>query len=302
VPDAADPAPLGARLRERIRADGPLRFDDWVDACLYDPQGGFYARGAAVGPGGAFATAPTLHPAFAAAVAAETGGAGIIVEAGPGDGSLAAAIGATVLIEPAAGMRQQQARAVPAARFVAAAAELDPFAGALVANEVLDAVPFRLVEDGREVWVGLDADGRFTREPRPTDLEGPDAGPFTVRPRLGGFVAELIRPVQMGSVLFVDYGADGPGGDVRTYIGGQPGGDPLQAPGTQDITADVDFSVVRGALGEAGFQITYDGSQAAWLRGHGASVPEPRERTDDDWRLARLLDESKNWRVLAARR
>jgi SAM-dependent MidA family methyltransferase len=255
-----------------------------------------------VGRGGTFATAPTLHPAFAAAVSAELEGIERIVEAGPGDGSLAAAIGATVLIEPATGMRERQARAVPGARFVASAGELEPFAGAIVANEVLDALPFRLVEDGREVWVDLDGEGRFAQELRPTDLDLPAGGCFTVRPGLAGFVTDLVRPLRAGRVLIADYGDDGPGRSVRSYIGGQPGGDPLRAPGTQDITADVDFAVVREALLAAGFAIGYDGSQAAWLRRHGASVPEPRARSDDDWRLATLLDESLNWRVVVATR
>jgi NADH dehydrogenase [ubiquinone] 1 alpha subcomplex assembly factor 7 len=268
-----------------------------VEACLYDPADGFYARGAAVGPGGAFATAPTLHAAFAAAVSADLAGATTIVEAGPGNGSLAAAIGAGVLIEPAHGMRARQARVVPDARFVASAADLEPFAGAIVANELLDAMPFRLVEDGQEIWVGLEGD-RFRRERRMTDLPLPAAGSFTIRPGLAGFLRMLVRPLRAGRILIADYGGDGPGASVRTYIGGQPGGDPLQAPGTQDITADVDFAVVRGALREAGFETTFDGTQAAWLRRHGARVPEPGARSDEDWRLAQLLDESLNWRVL----
>ena len=45
-----------------------------------------------------------------------------------------------------------------------------------------------------------------------------------------------------------------------------------------------------------------DGSQAEWLRRHGARVPEPGARTDEDWRLARLLDEGLNWRVVIADR
>ena len=67
-------AGLGDRLRERIRRDGPVPWSAWMDACLYDPDGGFY-RGA-VHPAGTgadshFATAPALHPFFARCVAAE---------------------------------------------------------------------------------------------------------------------------------------------------------------------------------------------------------------------------------------
>jgi SAM-dependent MidA family methyltransferase len=256
--------------------------------------------------GGAFATAPTLHPAFATAVAAEVAGAGTIVEVGPGDGSLAAAIGAEVLIEPALGMRVRQARHNPSARFVAAASELEPFSGAIVANEVLDALPFRLVEGGREVWVGLDGDGRFRRDHRESELGLPDRGRFVVRPGLADFVTELVRPLAAGLVVLIDYGADGPGDGrrdpVRTYIAGQPGGDALQAPGTQDLTADVDFAVVRDALLAAGLTVVFDGTQPDWLRRHGVRLPRIEQRTDEDWRLARLLDDRLTWRVLVAQR
>jgi SAM-dependent MidA family methyltransferase len=205
------------------------------------------------------------------------------------------------VIEPAAGMRARQSAALPGVRFVASADELEPFEGAVIANEVLDALPFRLVEDGREVWVGLDGD-RFRADLRETDLDVPGRGRVAVRPGLAAFVTGLVRPLTAGRVLIADYGADGPGDAVRTYIGGQPGGDPLQAPGTQDITADVDFAVVRSAVLQAGLKITFDGTQAAWLRSHGAAVPAPGERSDEEWRLATLLDESLNWRVLIAAR
>ena len=67
---------LGDRLRERIRAEGPLPFAAWMDACLYDPDGGFYMQPerphpAGTGPEHGFATSPTLHPFFARAVGAD---------------------------------------------------------------------------------------------------------------------------------------------------------------------------------------------------------------------------------------
>ena len=86
MPDAAT---LAQRLRDRIRLEGPLRFDTWMEACLYDPAGGFYARGARIGREGTFATAATLHPAFADAILTEVAGYETVVEFGPGDGSLA---------------------------------------------------------------------------------------------------------------------------------------------------------------------------------------------------------------------
>ena len=43
--------PLAQRLAARIRAEGPLRFDAFQEAALYDPEGGYYERpGASGGP------------------------------------------------------------------------------------------------------------------------------------------------------------------------------------------------------------------------------------------------------------
>jgi SAM-dependent MidA family methyltransferase len=311
VPDPPHLAPgltLGARLRARIGAEGPLGFDAWVEACLYDPEGGFYARGARLGRRGAFATAPTLHPAFAAAVAAEARAAGAerVLEAGPGDGALAEALIAAglevVLLEPAAGMRAlQRERLGDRATWIDAPGEAAPFEGLIVANEVLDAIPFRLFADGVEVRVGIGDDGRFREVPAPA----PGARRTVDRPGLRPFLAALVAPLARGRVLIADYGPtapDDPRDPVRTYVGGQVGGSALQAPGSQDVTADVDLVEVRAALVGAGLAILADEHQAAWLRRHVAVVPEPRARDDDGWRLARLLDEGLPFHVILAER
>jgi NADH dehydrogenase [ubiquinone] 1 alpha subcomplex assembly factor 7 len=302
VPDAP---PLATRLRERIRADGPLRFDAWVDACLYDSAGGFYARGARLGPGGAFSTAPMLHPAFAAAVAAEAAeaGAGRVLEAGPGDGSLAEALLDTglevVLLERAEGMRRlQRERLGDRARWIGDVSEAAPFDGLVVANELLDALPFRLFADDVEVFVGLDADDRFAAVPAPP----PRARRTIERPALAPLLHALAGAVRRGRLLLIDYAAvpGDPRDPVRTYIGGQHGGDPLQAPGTQDLTADVDFAEVRAVLASAALTVVADEPQAAWLRRRGAVLPPLEGRTDDGWRMAQLFDETLPFHVLVA--
>lgn len=56
--------PLAQRLAARIRRDGPLRFDAFQEAALYDPDGGYYERAGRVGREGDFVTGPTWHPAF----------------------------------------------------------------------------------------------------------------------------------------------------------------------------------------------------------------------------------------------
>jgi len=62
--------PLAARLRERIAASGPVGFSVFMESALYDERDGFYARGAQLGAGGAFTTAPIAAPFLARALGA----------------------------------------------------------------------------------------------------------------------------------------------------------------------------------------------------------------------------------------
>ena len=43
---------LHDRIAARIRAEGPLRFDAFQEAALYDQEGGYYEREGRVGRGG----------------------------------------------------------------------------------------------------------------------------------------------------------------------------------------------------------------------------------------------------------
>src|SRR5512141_1935143 len=61
--------PLAQRLAARIRAEGPLRFDAFQEAALYDPDGGYYERPGRVGRSGDFVTGPSWHPAFGRTIA-----------------------------------------------------------------------------------------------------------------------------------------------------------------------------------------------------------------------------------------
>jgi SAM-dependent MidA family methyltransferase len=64
------------------------------------------------------------------------------------------------------------------------------------------------------------------------------------------------------------------------------GGDPLSAPGTQDITVDVDFGAVRHAGEAEGLRTTLDITQAEWLlaRGAGAEIGgRPRHDPERLW-------------------
>jgi NADH dehydrogenase [ubiquinone] 1 alpha subcomplex assembly factor 7 len=291
---------LRRRLVARIRAEGPITFAEYVEAALYDPDGGFYARGPRLGLRGAFSTVPTRQSRFLDAVAVEAraahaalGGPSefVLVEAGPGDGSLAAGVATrlgaivsrVVLVERADSLRTVQERALARAgidaTWAAEPAEVRAEAGFVVANELFDALPFHLLEWPDEVVVGADRDERLREERRPAPGElaaalETEAGPrpggrYALRSDAPGLLLALAATIARGRVLVADYGGEGgevhDGRDpVRTYVGGMRGAPPLEAPGSQDVTADVDFGPLRRATRDAGLtELAYE-PQERW--------------------------------------
>jgi SAM-dependent MidA family methyltransferase len=275
-----------------------------MEAALYDPQDGFYARGARIGPGGTFTTAPVALPLFARALAHELRELHrslgqprpfTLVEVGPGNGVLAARLRQEladlepriVLCDRARGMLEQAAAAVPDGQ-LATLGELEPVTGAIVANELHDASPCELVRWPKELRVSVGPDRRPQLE------EGPEASDairallaaagvepvpgqeLAVSPAQVELQGQLATRLERGQLFVFDYGEAGPQRylrpvpRLRTYLAGQPGGDPLAQPGVQDLTCDVDFGAIRAAGEAAGLRTVLDESQAAWLRHHGA--------------------------------
>ncbi len=287
---------LAERLRGRIRRDGPLTFRDWMEACLYDPGEGFYTRPrhpTGTGPESHYATAATLHPFWAEAVAREAvacwerlgSPAGFrVVEHGAGRGDVAH--GALAWLDRnaprlAAGIRWHVVERAPFAshdpRVVAGAPET--FTGLVLAVEFLDALPFHWLErrgaGWMEVRVGLDGD-RFVEviaDPTEEALSTAPADGFekgqrvVAMPAARTWLAEAARRLSAGSVLVVDYGdrgdrlwtPDRADGTVRAFRGHALSADPVSEPGRQDITASVDFTLTRewaeaAGLREAAFE------------------------------------------------
>ena len=55
---------LAEDLKSRIRRSGPLSFSDFVEACLYDSENGFYTKTGRAGRRGDFITSPEVGPVF----------------------------------------------------------------------------------------------------------------------------------------------------------------------------------------------------------------------------------------------
>ena len=243
-----------------------------MERALYGPDG-FYTRGGLAGRRGDFLTAPEVGPLFGAVLArfldAEWQRLGrpspfTVVDVGAGPGTLARSI---VTAAPAcrAALRYVAVEVADAQRRthpsgVESRAELpsEPIVGVVIANELLDNLPFRLaVFDGawREGFVATGADGTLTEVLSAPFDPVPDVLPATpplgaraplidaARAWLGG-ARDLLRT---GSVIALDYTVDTtaelalrPWREwLRTYRRHERGGHYLAAPGEQDLTADV---------------------------------------------------------------
>ena len=316
--------PADDAIRAEIAVHGPIPFARFMAIALGHPTGGYYT-GPRARPtrGGDFLTAPELHPIFGAALARqlEEGWERLerpdpftLVEYGAGAGTLALAILAGLredrspLAEALAyapielnphRLAELEERTASAGLPVVAPPTAAPVAGAVVANEFLDALPVHAVEirDGRprEVHVGVTAAGAFTELFLPPStpaiaarLDALAAAGVTLAEgqraelclALEGWVVEVAATLSAGIVLVIDYGAPAPelygprrrAGTLMTYRGhaadGSPGA-PYRDIGERDITAHVDTTTLARLLDAAGFEILGETTQAELLAGCG---------------------------------
>jgi SAM-dependent MidA family methyltransferase len=196
--------------------------------------------------------------------------------------------------------------------------------GAVVANEVLDALPVHRVlgrPDGlRELLVTTDDTGAFAwHEAEPTTpalaerlaaegVELADGQVTEVCLAIDGWLAGATRHLARGPVILVDYaaepadlhGAARPTGTLRTFARHAVGADPFRNVGRADITATVDLHAVRAAAARAGLAPVGETTQAellaragtadltdAYLRRPGATL---QDALDLRSALARLMD------------
>lgn len=287
---------LAQRLTDEITANGPLTFDRWMEQCLYDPSDGFYtATGMAGRRRGDFITSPEVGPLFGAVVAraldvwwvdAGSPGQFVVAEAAAGLGTLARSVLAAapacgsalqwIAVETSPTLRAEHGDLLAAGHD--SAAELPDKAHIIIANELLDNLPVRLVQRRSDHWmeiaVSLDASGGFV----PVLQAVPDALPAALVEAAESIPDGIVMPIAeaastwvttaataCGRLVVFDYGppqTDDPTQlPVRTYRGHVRGDDPFAAPGSADITCDVPFSQLP--------RPTTSTTQANWLRDHG---------------------------------
>jgi SAM-dependent MidA family methyltransferase len=265
-----------------IRAEGPISFDRFQAAALYDPEEGYYEKPGRVGKDGDFVTGASWHP--------EECGALRVVDVGAGEGELLANLAealagesaSLVGVEASATRRALGARRLPGATWLADAAALPAGGpGLLVGYELVDALPvrtFRVAEDGSldERLVDLDAEERFVWREAPAPDSEQLLGPLVrrgatlepgqvveVRPGAAVLARTLARAVGRGLLLLFDYGArtrplysaSRPGGTLEAFLRHQVSRDVLVEPGSRDLTAWVDFGELEEALAGEGMAV-----------------------------------------------
>jgi SAM-dependent MidA family methyltransferase len=273
-----------------------------MEQALYGPQG-FYEQGGAAGRRGDFLTSPEVGPLFAAVLARaidawweELGGPADfrVVEVAAGTGTLARALLALrpgidlVLVERSAALRAHHAG-------LAAESRPDlppgPFVGVIFANELLDNLPFDLLERGASGWLEVRiADGGEVVVPAAAsdaalaERLAPAArtgARIPVQRQAAAFVSDALGRLDRGRLVLVDYAdvtsslAARPWTEwLRTYRSHHRGVHPLELPGSQDITAEV-------AVDQLAPPPSRDRSQADFLRAYG--IDELADAARREW-------------------
>jgi len=243
-------------IRDAIRDHGPITFAEFMERALYGP-GGFF-EGAPVGTRGDFVTSPHVHPVFGELLAR-----GIrelhmllgrpkplrIAEVGAGDGTLAhqliGALGGVELDYRAVEIAAGALEALTAIEAVRPERELEAPADVIVANELLDNLPFRLIRNGREVRIALDGDAFVEVLVAPEDElihQAAEPGEQIITVGALAFLDRIAATMSRGYALLIDYGGVGTtGGPVHGYRDHRVVDDVVTDPGTTDITSGVDF-------------------------------------------------------------
>jgi SAM-dependent MidA family methyltransferase len=306
---------ITAHISQAIaEAGGWLPFDAFMHAALYAPGLGYYAHGsqkfgAFPTSGSDFITAPELSPLFGAcladqvAQALQASGTHCIYEFGAGTGALALQINELLtleqhgleqyfIVEVSGSLRARQQALL--AQFGSRVQWLDALPaqlqGVVIGNEVLDAMPVKLLARTHGVWhergVALAArpdPTEFTWQDRPTALRPPVeiVGQHDylteIHPQAEAFIRTIAQQLARGAAFFIDYGFPEAEyyhpqrhmGTLMCHYLHRADPDPLAKVGHKDITAHVNFTGIALAGQDAGLQVLGYCNQARFLMNCG---------------------------------
>ena len=267
MPSAADE--ISAAI---AAAGGAIPFSEYMQLALYG-QGGFYTTGGRAGRrGGDFITSPEVGPLFGTVIARaldawwkELGSPSRfdVVECGAGPGTLARSILASqpecadamhyVAVEISASQRALHPKGVESRETIPDG----PITGVILANELLDNLPFRLFvfdNSWMEAFVAQASGSQFVEVLRTPDsipsclpLNAPLGSRAPIQDAAASWVHEALSKIESGKLLLFDYCSAStaeialtPWREwLRTYRDQGRGTHYLSEPGSQDITTQV---------------------------------------------------------------
>jgi SAM-dependent MidA family methyltransferase len=272
---------------EIAKAGGWISFERYMQLALHEPGIGYYASGAQkFGARGDFVTAPELGELFGRTLARQLKGFERVFEFGAGSGALADVLTRELdceylILETSADLRaRQRKRLGDRVRHVD---RLPPgFRGAMIANEVVDAMPVHVVHWASNgilergvtaplAWADRPASGPLLEAARAIDV------PFGYMSEINlaapAWMRSLVQTLDAGAIFVIDYGfprheyfhAQRSSGTLMCHYQHQAHADPFARPGEEDITAHVDFTALAEAAHAAGADVLGYTTQAQFL-------------------------------------
>ena len=180
---------LKQKIIEKIKSEGPINFEKFMEMCLYYPQLGYYTKDSTkIGKSGDFYTSPHLHPIFGAMIGRQMKEMWEImdfpqdfhiVEIGAGMGYLSKdmleyirkseksffhSLSYTIIELNNSLKSEQQSQLLDfndKVNWISSIDKLETITGCFISNELLDAFPVRLVEiddEIKEIYISIDGD------------------------------------------------------------------------------------------------------------------------------------------------
>jgi SAM-dependent MidA family methyltransferase len=296
-------------IRAEIEKRGPVSFAWFMEQALYHPEHGYYSSGrCAIGRKGDYFTNVSIGPLFGQLMTAQFAQIWeqlgkidnfVIVEQGAHDGQFARDVLQSAqshapeffealdyrIIEPFPILRERQSQILePFRNKIEWRNSLEPFTGVHFSNELLDAMPVRLITRGMEKLVGLQGD-RFAFIERPLSNTAFNQVALD-------WIDNLAGNLKRGYAIVIDYGHSGDEfqKDIQVRAQHRHLDSPFEQIGHADITMHVDWTNIARRAEENGFAIVGFTDQHHFLTGIISEF--------GDWDQSSVADSPKAKRAL----
>ena len=290
-------------IRSEIENHGPHSFAWFMQQALYHPEHGYYSSGrCAIGRKGDYFTNVSVGPLFGHLLAAQFTEIWkqlgkpddfVIVEQGAHDGQFARDVLESLqkrtpeffealryrIVEPFPILQRRQARTLELFRDkIEWHDSLQPFVGIHFSNELLDAMPVRLISGEVEKFVDLEGD-QFVWAEQP--IQG--AAAFGLPRDRGAFnqaaldcIDEVAANLQRGYVIVIDYGPSSDKCQRNIQVRAQHRNldSPFEQIGHADITMGVDWASMVGRAQSNGLRVAGFTDQHHFLTGIVSKWPD----------------------------